>query len=221
MVLAVAFSCACSGGGSTNGSSGTSTSSSGRATIGTTGGSSGGTSGSSTGGSSAGTSAGSTGGTAGSSSTGTTGTTTGGCDSFDTCNSLVNAAPLVQEQRQPTDAPLPDGGTFVDGTYFLTAVTLYTGDGGASGPDGRSAQQTSMAAGGIGQSVSTSDGCTSHSTSEISFSGTQITLTTICPACTPGPCDSTTLGYTATPTTFMLFAPSGSNVTVQTYTLQP
>ncbi len=161
------------------------------------------------------TSAGSTGGT--SSSSGTTGS---GCNPNNDCNDLSNTAPVVEEEQQPTDPPQPDGGTLVDGTYFLTAVTVYTGDGGASGPDGRMTQQTSTSASGTGQSVTTEGGCTSHSSSALTFDGNMIALTGTCPACTPPPCGSVALGYTATPSTFILFAGSPPRVTVQTYTLQ-
>jgi hypothetical protein len=128
---------------------------------------------------------------------------------------------VVQEEQVADVAPAPAFGTFADGTYFLTAVTIYTGDGGASGPSGHTHQQTSVASGGAAQSVSSDDnGCASHSNSQIAFSDAGLTITGTCPACMPSPCGTVTLGYTAGPSGFMLFLPSGTNIVVETYTHQ-
>jgi hypothetical protein len=50
------------------------------------------------------------------------------------CNALQNVAPAVIPVWVEGAQPTPAGGTLVDGTYYLTAVSIYTGPGGVSGP---------------------------------------------------------------------------------------
>src|ERR1019366_7009192 len=56
-------------------------------------------------------------------------------DAPQACNALVNGAPTIPIDQVASEPPLPQGGTVVDGTYWLTAVVIYTG---ASGPTGAS-----------------------------------------------------------------------------------
>jgi hypothetical protein len=145
------------------------------------------------------------------------GTTTGGA-----CNSLANGASVVQEQQSPTTAPSPQGGgTPADGTYFMTALTDYTGPGGASGPTGNSEQNTieftssTMTL----QQVDAQGSCPAMTqTGTLAFSGTQVTLTTSCPTgCSNCGGQSS---YTWNSPTLEIFENHSGTVRIRTYTHQ-
>ena len=53
----------------------------------------------------------------------------------DACSLIDGGAPIIIVQRSPTSAPLATGGLMQLGRYYATAITRYTGDGGATGPD--------------------------------------------------------------------------------------
>jgi len=54
------------------------------------------------------------------------------CDAGAACNCLTNSGVVVTLSTSALPQPAPLGGTILDGTYVLTAFTLYTGgDGGA------------------------------------------------------------------------------------------
>jgi hypothetical protein len=149
----------------------------------------------------------------------TSGTTTGGA-----CNSLANGASVVSEQQSATAAPSPQGGGVIaDGTYFMTALTVYTGSGGASGPDGNSDQQTAQFTGSTMtlQIVDQGGGCQPQTmTGTLSFSGTQLTLTTTCPSGCGSNCGGQN-GYTWNSPTLSVFEQNGSGMTrLRTFTHQ-
>jgi hypothetical protein len=167
-----------------------------------------------------------TSGTGGSSGTGGTsggqcnGTTTGGSP----CNSIANGASVVQEQQSATTAPTPAGnGPPSDGTYFMTSITVYTGSGGASGPDGNSEQQTITFTSSTMtlQQVDARNGCPADTnTGTLAFAGTQVTLTTTCPADCGSNCGGQS-GYTwATPNLDVFEAQGNGTTRVRTFTLQ-
>jgi hypothetical protein len=146
------------------------------------------------------------------------GTTTGAA-----CNSLANGASVVQEQQSPTTAPSPQGGgTPADGTYFMTALTDYTGAGGASGPTGNSEQNTIQFTSSTMtlQQVDAKDSCpTTTQTGTLAFSGTQVTLTATCPADCSN-CGGQS-GYTWNSPTLDIFESQGSGqIRIRTYTHQ-
>jgi hypothetical protein len=127
-----------SGTGSGSGTSGTSTGSSGAAATGSASGSvsgiagasgagTGATSGAGTGATSGATTgaSGVTSGTSGGSGT-TSGTTSG--DTTTSCNSIAQAGPGIDPVFSSGTPPTPEGGTLVDGTYALTALTFYGAD---------------------------------------------------------------------------------------------
>jgi hypothetical protein len=99
------------------------------------------------------------------------------------CIALVNEAPLVQQMNVAGDPPTPMGGTVVDGTYFITAASVYGSDAGV-GPTGNNFQNMSVVSGGgtlyalvagVGNGASMSNGT-------IATSGANITLTQTCPS---------------------------------------
>ena len=88
------------------------------------------------------------------------------------CNSLTNAAPVVDNMFVAADMPAATGGEVVDGTYWKTAVTHYTGSGGKSGPTGTREQTTLLLSCGTFQLVTESyngaSGLTQHVSGVIS-----------------------------------------------------
>ena len=127
------------------------------------------------------------------------------------CNTLTNSAPSVARQRVDQNLPSFTGGTVVAGTYFSTALTIYTGPGGATGPDGHYEQTTVVISGNSIQVVSTKgDGCMERFNATYSTSGNQMTLTFTC----GGEAPSQTLQYTATATTLSLNVESNRVLTL-------
>lgn len=74
------------------------------------------------------------------------------------CNAVVNAAPVVQEMYVPSAAPNPGGGSIPDGTYFLTAASVYDPALDAGGPSGITYQYTSVVTAGTFQIVQAETG---------------------------------------------------------------
>jgi hypothetical protein len=66
----------------------------------------------------------------------------GGDDGSASCNSLTELGQVIAQQNVAQSAPVPAGGTIMDGTYVETADTVFTGDGGLSGPTGTHTQIT-------------------------------------------------------------------------------
>jgi hypothetical protein len=56
-------------------------------------------------------------------------------DTGKACNALQSASPVPVIQVASSQPP-PVGGSIVDGSYRMTSVVDYTGDGGATGPTG-------------------------------------------------------------------------------------
>lgn len=57
-------------------------------------------------------------------------------DAIDGCHALEQTGELIDQIAAAEAPPTPLGGAFPDGRYHLTAETLYTGPGGATGPTG-------------------------------------------------------------------------------------
>jgi hypothetical protein len=135
------------------------------------------------------------------------------------CNMLVNSGQPVTPNQVAGDAPPFQGGTVVDGTYVLTSESIYTGDGGATGPGGNPQTITIAFQSGTIQVSKDTDPPTS--TYMFVPSGTTYTATGEC----PGLVGSLVGGFTATATTFVasLAGPGGDGgppTTVETYTKQ-
>ncbi len=77
-----------------------------------------------------------------------------GSDVMQGCNNLGNSAPSVAQQYAAGQAPAPSGGTIPDGTYFVTASSVYIGDAGLTGPTGAMLKQTELVTGGAFKLVS-------------------------------------------------------------------
>jgi hypothetical protein len=122
-----------------------------------------------------------------------------------------------------TVAPAADGGTVTPGLYYLTALTAYTGPGGAAGPaTGETAQaaiqyEATGAGGSMGTlNVIASSGknCPTTETDAITFSGgASLTALIDCPLSCGNLCNGVAT-YTATsgsPPTFTLFMQIGDS----------
>ena len=101
------------------------------------------------------------------------------------------------------------GGSFAPGTYFRTAATVYTGSGGATGPNGVTDKQTIVlsdaSAGGrvrrAERAIHKNGGADQRGTLMGTPSGTTVSLLITCPA--SGPFGD--FPYTATATSFTLY----------------
>ena len=58
------------------------------------------------------------------------------------CTALPNTAPIISAMNVATARPAGTGGTVVDGVYFKTKHSKYTGIGGAAGPAGFTVRET-------------------------------------------------------------------------------
>ncbi len=221
----VLWGCSTNSGSSTGGSS-TGSSSGGSSTGGS------GTTGASTGGS---TGASSTGSSSGASSTGGSAGSAPLCDGGASCAALtLERSPIVTVTDTATDPPAGAGGTPAVGVYYLTAETIYTGLGGASGDAGLTDQQTlaftgiNGASGTVQQAqVNAGDGgiasCFQSSTLTVTFSGTNVTITQSCPTCPTGQNCGGNGSYSATsgpPATFFLLTQDHGQETGKTFTWQ-
>jgi hypothetical protein len=133
------------------------------------------------------------------------------------CNMLANSAAVITYSQVSQNPPTPQGGTMVDGTYFMTAANIYTGPNGPSGPSGM-AQTTIQVTAGTIQIVETGQPPTQTVT--LATSGTSFTATQTCPG------SKVTQGsYTATPATILIFLDGGTDdagarTLVETFTKQ-
>jgi uncharacterized repeat protein (TIGR02543 family) len=64
------------------------------------------------------------------------------------CNSIVNKGQLVKVVQLAQNPPPYQGGPLIQGTYVLTAATIYTGPGGAAGLEGTTLEETIVYFGG-------------------------------------------------------------------------
>jgi hypothetical protein len=119
------------------------------------------------------------------------------------CNAVANIAQTIMIQQVASDPPAARGGTFVDGTYAMTDVTIYTGAQGPTGASG-TAQTTLEVSGTTFQVVTSGDPATRTVSAVIS--GSSITATDTCP-------DSTVFNetFTATATSFVVYLDGGTD----------
>lgn len=136
------------------------------------------------------------------------------------CTTLANTAQVVQEQDVAGPAPTAAGGVIADGTYFLTAARVFTGDGGAAGPTGAVYQVTLKTSAGVYEDVQSSTGAAvanGEYSGTYAVSGPELTIHLTCGAVT-------TLAYpfdSDGKTTFTLYqALSGGSTSALTVTKQ-
>jgi hypothetical protein len=119
------------------------------------------------------------------------------------CNDLINMAPVIPGQKVAAVLPTPRGGTIADGTYYETAYTLYTGAGGATGPEGVDHQMTAIIAGGMARVVVFGDVVQQRYLFNIATSGTTTTWNFLCPT----GFTAIPYGFDATPSEITLYVP--------------
>lgn len=146
--------------------------------------------------------------------------TDGATDSATTApcpSTLTNAAPEIDEMNVAAVKPTPAGGTYMDGTYFLTARSEYTGVGGQSGPRGHKRKETLRVAGNVIELVKARDGSANAAiTANVSAAGTTLTLADACAAGA-----AATFDFDATSTTITLYEAPPNEAKVSTFTRQP
>jgi len=103
-------------------------------------------------------------------------------DALGTCKVEPDIGSTIMEMQVATAMPTPQGGgALVDGTYKLTALTKYTGAGGASGPTGTTLSETSYLAAETSHLVRTSGAGLQHEDYSLAPNGTAIVIIQTCP----------------------------------------
>jgi hypothetical protein len=140
------------------------------------------------------------------------------------CHHPPQIGAIVEENQVATDPPVTTAGWYPGGSFVLTSATVYTGSGGASGPNGIR-YAASMEVRGTGSIdafsvLQTQDGCppVTYAFSGDTF-GTTTSLKNVswtCPAC---PTCGTTLPYSGTATSITVYfrLPNG-NTLAQVFT---
>lgn len=141
----------------------------------------------------------------------------GASDATTACNTLVDTAPSVTTENVASPPPVLMGGTIADGIYFLTALTVYTGDGGAAGASNGNATTIEVDGTTIQLAMM---GANATATEMVTTSGSSFTDMRTCPA------PATRVGtYSATATTLTVqfqngTADGGTNTIQETFELQ-
>jgi len=104
-----------------------------------------------------------------------------------TCNTITNdATPITFVEVVAQNAPTPTGGAMANGTYHLTAITLYAGPSGKGTKIPLSVKNTVKVSGNVVDQVfdGTKNGgevVAEKSTETFSVTGTTVTYTGVCP----------------------------------------
>jgi hypothetical protein len=143
------------------------------------------------------------------------GATGGGGGTPATCNVLIDDGPVVTPTAVAATAPTPAGGTLVDGTYDLTALTLYTGPGVSASPPSGTFSAVYQITGNIAQQVGRLNGSEARYTSTFTISGTTFLSADTCPMPKQ---NSDSVSITATPTGFRVYDSVTGGILEQSYT---
>jgi hypothetical protein len=120
------------------------------------------------------------------------------------CNALANTATPVTGSQAAENPPALQGGAVVNGTYFLTNLTIYTGPDGPTGSTGMS--QTTIQISGDTIQVATNGTPGTRTEMFTVAAGGTFSATDTCP-------DTSVVqgAYSATATTFVVQFPGGSD----------
>jgi hypothetical protein len=135
------------------------------------------------------------------STTTTTSTATSTTTGTDACAPVPNNAPWVWHNQVAAPVPTFTGGTWPEGTYYETDLTIYTGVGGAAGPDGDGERATVVIKGNTSTLIVTTNGApdrTGVSAMTFVVSGNQSIVTPICGGSTARATPFTASGDTIT-----------------------
>lgn len=119
------------------------------------------------------------------------------------CNDLVLSGGPIAGNNLAIDAPTPQGGTIVPGTYVLVAVTTYVGAGGTSGPTGRTHRGMITSDATTYTSLEETTAATTttlRQAGSYTITGVAVNATETCPST-----NAFTLNFDATPTQFILY----------------
>ena len=141
------------------------------------------------------------------------------------CNDVVATGPCVSPVMVDDNAPGPEGGTLVAGTYDLSARIVYTNPGGATGPAGEPLAETIVLSGaGTTWTIEVADlsaASASRRTLSLTLVGSngQTRATATCPVPEPANANAGPLYYTAADGTLVIYH-LGANGPIQadTYT---
>jgi hypothetical protein len=140
----------------------------------------------------------------------------GGSDaSFRHCTGNPDFGATVSEMQVAQALPTPMGGPLPGGYLIQTAHAIYTGSGGASGPNGKTRRGTKAFVLGGGAHVNELlflEGVRVERTDSVRVEPTSLVLTRTCPSAET----AVSVGYTADGTTVTLIDPAAN--TVETWT---
>jgi hypothetical protein len=139
------------------------------------------------------------------------------------CNTLVNDAPHVVPQNQPTAPPAPLGGTITDGRYALTTYNLFIG------PDGQAINLGDFWVADVvvvaGTTIQSIEGYRMEGldhlpgtarTYSFAASGATLSVTETCPM----PAEARSIDFTATASEYRWYVPAPGAIAELTYTKQ-
>ena len=153
------------------------------------------------------------------------GTNSGGIQG-ESCNDLVPTGPCVVPQWSNDPAPAPLGGTVVAGTYVLTSEIIYQPTDAGAFTEDRPRRETivvsSVAEASFRIDQADGSGTELHRSGGTVVFANNVTLT-YAPTCPPpgdGGDNGGSAGFTATASSFTIFAPRESSTRVQVFTKQ-
>lgn len=132
------------------------------------------------------------------------------------CNTVQNGASSVTVQQVASASPAAAGGAIGDGTYYVTAVVVFTGDGGAAGPRGDTVKETVVVHGSAFQAVAESLGTVTRFNGTFAIDGGSITNTHTCPTTSV----DTLTSFTASATSIEEWGPTQGGTLSYTFTKQ-
>ena len=132
------------------------------------------------------------------------------------CNALVNVGSLVTAVQVAAEAPAATGGVVADGTYHLTDLTIFTGEGGQAGALPVQLKQTVSIHGTSADAVTEVNGKSQGQSTTFVTNGTSATTAGTCPMVEP----PQTGEYSATPTSLILYLVNDQGKTTR-YTYVP
>lgn len=133
------------------------------------------------------------------------------------CVSIVNGGADIPEVQVASDPPAATGGVPSLGTYYLTAATLYTGVGGATGNTGKTRKETISGSIGSFEAIEEMTGAAPYAYSGTYSLGGQndVAYSVTCPS--PG---NVNVPFSASGTSFKLYRQVSGKTIELAYELQ-
>jgi hypothetical protein len=132
------------------------------------------------------------------------------------CTGNVVSGLPIQELQVAEALPTPTGGVIPGGFLLQRSHTIYTGPGGATGPNGKTRRNTTAfdlsGLPHMNEALSLNDGLSVERSLRVKITGASIELTQTC----PGPQPPYTVGYSVTAGVLSIINPATS--TVETFT---